>query len=140
MSSVLDPSALAESPLADLHLLANELGVDGFRRLRKADLIDAIVAKQAGEDYTAPEAAPVVAAVIGVLDALGSDVVLAGLLGDDRVDQVGLAEAAVAVHAELVGEQVEIGKGRLREGGGVEHGRHEVSFSSVWVGRRPAAL
>ena len=56
MSSVLDPSALAESPLADLHLLANELGVDGFRRLRKADLIDAIVAKQAGEDYVAPSA------------------------------------------------------------------------------------
>ena len=55
MSSVLDPSALAESPLADLHLLANELGVDGYRRLRKADLIDAIVAKQAGEDYIAPE-------------------------------------------------------------------------------------
>src|SRR3954452_23624636 len=58
MSSVLDRSALAESPLADLHLLANELGVDGFRRLRKDDLIDAIVAKQAGEDYVAPEAAP----------------------------------------------------------------------------------
>jgi transcription termination factor Rho len=58
MSSVLDPSALADSPLADLHLLANELGVDGFRRLRKADLIDAIVAKQAGEDYAAPEPAP----------------------------------------------------------------------------------
>jgi transcription termination factor Rho len=54
MSSVLDPSALAESPLADLHLLANEFGVDGYRRLRKADLIDAIVAKQAGEDYVAP--------------------------------------------------------------------------------------
>src|SRR3954451_24898979 len=60
MSSVLDPSALADSPLADLHLLANELGVDGFRRLRKADLIDAIVAKQAGKDYVAPEAAPAV--------------------------------------------------------------------------------
>src|SRR3954451_15955941 len=58
MSSVLDRSALAESPLADLHLLANEIGVDGFRRLRKDDLIDAIVAKQAGEDYVAPDAAP----------------------------------------------------------------------------------
>src|SRR3954449_2182600 len=58
MSSVLDPSALADSPLADLHLLANELGVDGFRRLRKADLIDAIVAKQAGEDYAGPEPEP----------------------------------------------------------------------------------
>ena len=55
MSSVLDPSALAESPLADLHLLANELGVDGYRRLRKADLIDAILTKQAGDDLARPE-------------------------------------------------------------------------------------
>ena len=37
------------SPLADLHVIANELGVDGFRRLRKADLVDAIIAKQSGE-------------------------------------------------------------------------------------------
>src|SRR3954453_19556057 len=58
MSSVLDPSALADSPLADLHLLANELGVDGFRRLRKADLIAALVPKQAGEAYAPPEPAP----------------------------------------------------------------------------------
>ena len=50
MSSVLDHDALDKSPLADLHLLANELGVDGFRRLRKADLIDAIIARQSGED------------------------------------------------------------------------------------------
>jgi transcription termination factor Rho len=55
MSSVLDRAALEESPLADLHLLGNQLGVDGFRRLRKADLIDAILAKQGGED--APAAA-----------------------------------------------------------------------------------
>ncbi len=55
MSSVLDRSALSESPLADLHLLANELGVDGFRRLRKDDLIDAILTKQAGDDLARPE-------------------------------------------------------------------------------------
>jgi transcription termination factor Rho len=55
MSSVLDRAALEESPLADLHVLANQLGVDGFRRLRKADLVDAIIAKQGGED--APAAA-----------------------------------------------------------------------------------
>jgi transcription termination factor Rho len=48
MSSVLDRDALTESPLADLHLLANELGVDGFRRLRRDDLIDALIARQAG--------------------------------------------------------------------------------------------
>jgi len=49
MTAVLDRAELEQSPLSDLHLLANELGVDGFRRLRKADLIDAIVAKQSGE-------------------------------------------------------------------------------------------
>src|SRR5687767_6944207 len=48
MSSVLDSDALEQSPLADLHLLANELGVDGFRRLRKPELIDAIIARQSG--------------------------------------------------------------------------------------------
>ena len=62
MSAVLDRGELEKSPLADLHLLANELGVDGFRRLRKDDLIDAILARQddapAGEAAPADEAAP----------------------------------------------------------------------------------
>jgi transcription termination factor Rho len=49
MPSILDRSALEQSPLADLHLLANELGVDGFRRLRKPELVDAIVARQSDE-------------------------------------------------------------------------------------------
>ena len=53
MSAVLDRSELEQSPLADLHLLANELGVDGFRRLRKAELIDAIVARQSGDETSA---------------------------------------------------------------------------------------
>ena len=57
MSAVLDRSELEQSPLADLHLLANELGVDGFRRLRKEDLIDAIVSRQGGE-APAAEAEP----------------------------------------------------------------------------------
>ena len=48
MSSVLDRSELEQSPLADLHLLANELGVDGFRRLRREELIDAILSRQSG--------------------------------------------------------------------------------------------
>ena len=50
MSSVLDRSGLEQSPLADLHLLATELGVENFRRLRKADLIDAILARQTGTE------------------------------------------------------------------------------------------
>jgi transcription termination factor Rho len=52
---VLDRDALSESPLADLHLLAAELGVDGFRRLRRDDLVDAILARQAGEAVQAEE-------------------------------------------------------------------------------------
>jgi transcription termination factor Rho len=35
--------ALEASPLADLHAIASELGIDGFRRLRKAELIDRIL-------------------------------------------------------------------------------------------------
>jgi transcription termination factor Rho len=58
MSSVLDRSELEQSPLADLHLLANELGVDGFRRLRRDDLIDAIVARQSGDAAGSAEAEP----------------------------------------------------------------------------------
>src|SRR5690349_11140947 len=59
MPSVLDRSALEQSPLADLHLLANELGVDGFRRLRKPELVDAILARQGGEaPAPEPESAP----------------------------------------------------------------------------------
>jgi transcription termination factor Rho len=54
--SVLDRSALEASPLADLHAIASELGLDGFRRLRKADLVDAILARQQGNGGTPAEA------------------------------------------------------------------------------------
>src|SRR3954470_14907192 len=47
--SVLDRAALEDSPLADLHALASELGIDGFRRLRKADLVEAILTRQGGD-------------------------------------------------------------------------------------------
>jgi transcription termination factor Rho len=51
--SVLTRSALEASPLADLHTIASEIGIDGFRRLRKADLIDKIIGQQGGEDAVA---------------------------------------------------------------------------------------
>ena len=41
--SVLDREALEQSPLADLHAIASELSLDGYRRLRKPDLIGAII-------------------------------------------------------------------------------------------------
>jgi transcription termination factor Rho len=38
---VLDRKELEESPLSDLHAIASELGIEGYRRLRRDDLIDA---------------------------------------------------------------------------------------------------
>ena len=46
--SVLDRAALESSPLADLHAMASELSIDSYRRLRKPELIDAILARQEG--------------------------------------------------------------------------------------------
>jgi transcription termination factor Rho len=50
--SVLDRAALEESPLADLHEIASELSIDGYRRLRRAELIGAILTKQGGSEET----------------------------------------------------------------------------------------
>jgi transcription termination factor Rho len=44
--AVLERSELEASPLADLHAIANQIGLDGFRRLRKADLINAILGEE----------------------------------------------------------------------------------------------
>ncbi|MGO9760980.1 MAG: Rho termination factor N-terminal domain-containing protein [Solirubrobacteraceae bacterium] len=41
--TVLARPELEASPLADLHSIANQVGLEGFRRLRKAELIDAIL-------------------------------------------------------------------------------------------------
>lgn len=57
--SVLDRSELQESSLADLHQIADQIGLEGFRRLRKADLIDAILGespKGAGSDGDSDDA------------------------------------------------------------------------------------
>src|ERR1700716_1648630 len=52
--SVLDRAALEDSPLADLHAIASELSIDGYRRLRRADLIAAILERQGGGDGLQP--------------------------------------------------------------------------------------
>jgi transcription termination factor Rho len=50
--AVLERSELEASPLADLHAIASQIGLDGFRRLRKAELINAIL----GEESPAADA------------------------------------------------------------------------------------
>ncbi|HSZ70808.1 MAG TPA: Rho termination factor N-terminal domain-containing protein [Solirubrobacteraceae bacterium] len=47
--AVLERSELEASPLADLHAIADQIGLDGFRRLRKADLIGAILERSGGD-------------------------------------------------------------------------------------------
>src|SRR5579859_5468508 len=53
--SILDRDSLQASSLADLHAIASELSIDSFRRLRKAELIDAILERQSGAAPTAGE-------------------------------------------------------------------------------------
>lgn len=50
--SVLARHELDQSPLADLHALASELGIEGFRGKRRESLIDAILEAQGGEPET----------------------------------------------------------------------------------------
>ena len=47
--TVLQRKELESSPLADLHAIASELGIDGYRRLRKGELVDRILAHQGDE-------------------------------------------------------------------------------------------
>ena len=47
--AILDRAELERSPLADLHAIASELGIEGYRLLRRDELIDALL-KQAGGD------------------------------------------------------------------------------------------
>jgi transcription termination factor Rho len=57
--AVLQRKELESSPLADLHAIASELGLEGFRSKRKDDLIGAILDAQGGEEPEAPpEAEP----------------------------------------------------------------------------------
>src|SRR5215211_6644835 len=53
--SVLDRSELEQSHLADLHAIASELGIEGFRRLSRNDLIEAILAGDDGGDESSQD-------------------------------------------------------------------------------------
>jgi transcription termination factor Rho len=53
--TVLQRKELESSPLADLHAIASELGLESFRSKRKGDLIGAILDAQGGEQVASPE-------------------------------------------------------------------------------------
>ena len=56
--TVLQRKELESSPLADLHAIASELGLEGFRSKRKDDLIGAILVAQGGEPAAVDEDEP----------------------------------------------------------------------------------
>jgi transcription termination factor Rho len=55
--SVLQRKQLEDSPLADLHAIASELGLEGFRAMRRGDLIGAILRAQGAEGEAEDESA-----------------------------------------------------------------------------------
>jgi transcription termination factor Rho len=55
--SIIDRASLQESPLADLHAIASELSIDGYRRFRKEELIEVILRRQGGPDAREPAGA-----------------------------------------------------------------------------------
>jgi transcription termination factor Rho len=68
---------LEDSPLADLHAIASELGLEGYRALRKRDLVTALLDAQGGEDEgNATEAG------LAETDDGDSDVTEAGVVGE----------------------------------------------------------
>ena len=46
--AVLQRTELEQSPLADLHALAAEVGIEGFRRLRREELVEVLSGEPAG--------------------------------------------------------------------------------------------
>ena len=88
--SVLDPRELQASPLADLHALAAELGLEGFRRLRKDQLIEQIVAVQGGEmPSAADDEKPAEAEATPEPDVEEESEAVAEAFGGDEADAAG---------------------------------------------------
>lgn len=56
MMAILDRKELEQSPLADLHAIASELGIEGYRRLRRDQLIDALIGGGNGDGAAAGDA------------------------------------------------------------------------------------
>jgi len=123
--SVISRSALESSSLADLHEIASELGLDGFRRLRKADLALAIVERQGG-DAGAPDAAgdePDAAPGNGVAAAI------------DKADDAVAEDAAAEKPARRSRRG---GRGRSRTRDRDPGDDAEVESSPAGTGERPA--
>ncbi|MFY9488162.1 MAG: Rho termination factor N-terminal domain-containing protein [Solirubrobacterales bacterium] len=127
MSHVLDIDTLLESPLADLHALAGELELDGYRMLRKADLTIAILESRGS---VADEIRPAVEAKAAELAALRAERerIAAELAEAEEAEREEAArlrrETSGAARGERGGSRNRGGRGRGGSGGGSgERGR-----------------
>ena len=92
---VLQRKELEDSPLADLHAIASELGLEGYRALRKADLIGAILGAQGVEEEADEDAEP---------DEVPSDEALEGPPGESPEEAEPQEEPEAAAEPEPAAE------------------------------------
>ena len=103
--TVLQRKELESSPLADLHAIASELGLESFRSKRKGDLIGAILDAQGGEDEAAPaEDEPVALVDEAEPDEVPSEETLEGP-AEPEAESPGEAELDVVEEEPEVEEQ-----------------------------------
>jgi transcription termination factor Rho len=118
--SVISRSALESSSLADLHEIASELALDGYRRLRKADLVAAIIDRQGANGDTPPDGE-----AGADTDAQAADEAVADATGEAEAD----AEVDVDVDERPARRSRRGGRGRSRardrDPGDIEVGEDE---------------
>jgi transcription termination factor Rho len=129
--SVLDRSALESSPLADLHAIASELSIDGYRRLRKAALVDLILERQGGESAADGEPAA---------DALAPDTESSDAPVEAEAEAVAEPESDTADDLGPAPEEEETASPRRRRGrrGGRGRAAREETASSRVEETEPA--
>jgi transcription termination factor Rho len=134
--SVLDRAALEESPLADLHALASELSIDGYRRLRRGDLIDAILARQGGGEpaaATEPAADDEHGEAMVDVEAVVAEEADRGAVAD--VEEAAVEEGAVDEEADR-GAAAGVEEGAVEEGEEAEEDEDEKPSGRRRRGRR----
>jgi transcription termination factor Rho len=120
--AVLERSELEASPLADLHAIADQLGLDGFRRLRKAALIDAILGEPGGSAADA--------------EAAGEDALEDGGEGEQERDRPEAGERPRRRRSPRSRRSTGAAKEDLEDAGGADEPEDVAPSASEGAGRR----
>ncbi|MBJ7347921.1 MAG: Rho termination factor N-terminal domain-containing protein [Thermoleophilaceae bacterium] len=122
MSQVLDIDSLLESPLADLHALAGELGIESYRLMRKPDLTVAILVNR-GQDEGSVR--PEIEKKYAEIQRLAAEQLAALDAADEAAEQERneKAQAAREQRSQAGRSTSAGGQGRSRQAGGQRGGR-----------------